>query len=529
MAEFYFSFGQESISTQKFKMLYKNKFDITTGCSVFYNDNTITHLVKGNQSVTILGYVFNIEKDVKEYLYEILNNFAEDSIPDIKKQLLGQYIAIVYKGDVMYVFSDFLQVRSVYYAIDEKIVCSSFHKVVGAVTDPYKEFEFIAMRHCAYPAWLGNTTLYKDINRLRAFEFLKINFLKQVIEIKNFKIKIDNRKEYSLSKLKNQTLFSLRKVIRHPSFKEQNVHSTITGGYDSRLVTALINEYYTDFKLRIAVNKGIDIPDYTIACKVAKVMSRPLIVFENDLEKMKEWFYAVTDHLTPKENAIMTHLWQHANDCSLGFGGVMGTELQSSFKHDTVDEIIHDFLCIAKQFIPAKDDYYVRFENALRDEFYDIEKQYFLESRNEKDLIRIFKLINTAHFSSPQTTAFNVYGNQFEIFSTFPIVEMALKVPYKYLGDKTTLGRFYLIPKSLMEKINCKVSKITTTHFYPMRPLSVASFMTYLIGRYKKRNHYKHVAKTRDEFAKIKNFEGEGWSYTTSDDWMEGFAKKYLS
>lgn len=529
MADFVYKYGEQHLSAARFDLLYRSKLDVAESCCVFYNDGTTTHIAEGQESITILGYVHHAEKETTAYLSEVLRNFDEVMIPEIKKNLSGQYIALIRKGSALYIFADFLQVRSIYYAPEEQIISSSFEVAgvyAGEDSDPYKRFEFAAMRHCLYPAWLGNTTPNKRVLRLQAFEYLKIDRSSGSIETRDFQIAIDNTQESSLAQITTKTLALLRQMIHHPTVREQRVCSTITGGFDSRLVTALVREYYHDVELRTSTRKGEVSLDYTLSRRVAEVMSMPLTVYEADVEQQKEWFYFVTEGLMPKENAIVVEMLRHTNRCALGFGGAFGTELYTMPPYNTASELITDYLHRARHSVQAEESYYERFEQALQAEFEAVRSHYTLAQEDNRSWIRLLRLINTACFSSPVVSAFNIYGNQFEVFEAFSVVELGLKIPYRYFGSRTTFGRFYLIPKSLMERIDRKISKIDTTHFCPMRPLSFTSFMSYFAGRLRRRKYYAERANTLQKISTL-SISDKGWTYS-SDDWIEGFSQRHI-
>lgn len=529
MADFVYKYAAQHLSAARFDLLYRSKLEVAENCCVFYNEGTTTHIAERQESITILGYVYYAEKETQAYLSEVLHHFDEAMIPEIKKNLSGQYIALIRKGSALYLFADFLQVRSIYYSPKKQTVSSSFDVAgvyAGDDTDPYKRFEFAAMRHCLYPAWLGNTTHNKRLLRLRAFEYLKIDLMSGSIETHDFQITIDNTQEASLAQITTKTLALLRKMIHHPAVREQRVCSTITGGFDSRLVTALAREYYHDVELRTSIRKGEESLDYTLSRRVAEAMSMPLTVYEADIEQKKEWFYFVTEGLMPKENAIVSEMLRHTGHCALGFGGAFGTELYTMPPYNTASELITDYLHRARHSVQAEESYYERFEQALQAEFEAIRNHYTLAQEDDRSWLRLLRLINTAYFSSPVVSAFNIYGNQFEIFGAFPVVELGLKIPYRYFGSRTTFGRFYLIPKILMEHIDRKLSKIDTTHFCPMRPLSFASCISYFAGKLRRKKYYAERAKMPQHISTL-SLVDEGWTYR-SNDWIEGFNRRHL-
>lgn len=528
MADFNYSFSRPSqeVIIPKFDH-YKHRLNVIPELSVFYNDNTITHITKDEDSITILGYIYRFENNVETYLSDLLLNFNEDRIADIKKEILGQYIAIIHKKEKIYIFSDFLQVRKIFYNAEDKVVCSSFAALNPKKTNDYKVFEYFAMRQCIYSGWLGTATIDDKIKRIRPFEFLTIDESTGNITVNELQFTIDNRKAKSLKEIKSSTLSLLRKVIQHPSYQNSNVYTTITGGFDSRLITSLITEYYPNFNLRISTYKGEKSLDYKIASKISKILSKPLNVYETDFKKQKEEYYTMTEGLMPRENGIMTQLLKQAGDFELGFGGGFGTELYTTADSDTKENLIDLYMNWVKSAIIAPDSYFVHFKEALEKEIEEVEKHYLLKEYDFRDIMRILRLTVTSFFSSPINTSYNIQGRQFEVFGTFPIIEAGLKIPYEYLGSKYTFGRFYMIPKALVEKINPRISKILTTHFCPMRPLSLCSLPSYVIGKFQAKKYYKNQAKKQSGRDNLLIYKTDTIEYNSSY-WFEGFMQTYL-
>ena len=530
MADFYYQRGDVpcALNDEKFKVIYQNETVVTTGLNLFYNEHTITQVLEGDHSVTVLGYVYKQNGDIQSYLAELLRNFTDDRIAEVKKELLGQYLVIMSHEDNIYLFSDFLQTRTIFYDTDRKMASSSFAALGATCTDEYKAFEYLAMRHCIYPSWLGNTTIDKRIRKVRSYEYLKINKATGEMESPKLQFAIDNSKIASFKEAKSYTLSLLRNVIRHPDYQNKVIGSTITGGFDSRLVTSLVNEYYSNVTLRVATLKGENSLDYKIATQVVKTMGLPLKVYETDLDTQKDAFYDLTDGLTPRENGLMMQFLQHVGEYDLGFGGAFGTELYTSIDFDAVDQLVTDFSNKARAAVKADDPYYKAFEKALRDEFENINTCFVLKEQNIKDTMRIFRLMITGFFSSQVMAAYNIYGRQFEMFGTFPVIEAGLRIPYEYMGSRTTFGRFYMVPKALVEQLNPKVSKIDTTHFCPMRPLSVGSFASYVLGKFKQKSYYKNMAKAQAGKNITLSYDSDRIKYT-SNYWFEGFKQKYLT
>lgn len=532
MADFNYKFNQDSYSVQKFDKLYKSNQILTQGLNVYFNNKTITHVGDANKnSITILGHAYNIDKSLNDYLINILSDFSEDNISEIKRNLHGQYIAIVIFNDYIYIFSDFLQVRSVYYSIQDKSISSSFGVFSDLINtnasdiDNYKIFEYLAMKNCFYPSWIGNSTLNKRIKRLNSCEYLKINIQNGLISVKDIIFSIDNRKINSLKELKGDFKQLLETIIYQPDFKEKSIGLTLTGGFDSRSIAFIAKKYYKNSSFRVAIKKGIYSKDLSISKKLSKISSTKLNVYEMDIDNHKDIFYGFTDGLSPKDNVIITPIILNTDKYDLCMGGAFGTELFNTIDYSSVDELMKDFISNAKKnFIGITESLIHRFEESLKEEFDRISKYYILKDKNDLDLMRLFMLIITGNFSSPMISAYNIYGNNFEPYGTFPSVELGMKIPLKFMGNKKTLGNHCLVQKALMEDINTRISRVRTTHYSPMSPLSIKTLPLYVSGYIELK---KEIYKNSKQPINIvnKTIEIDNWKYT-STDWTEGFFQK---
>lgn len=88
MADFYYQFGDVpcTLNDEKFKVLYQNETIVATGLNLFYNESTITQVLEGDHSITVLGYVYRLNGDVESYLAGLLRDFTPDKVAEAKKR-----------------------------------------------------------------------------------------------------------------------------------------------------------------------------------------------------------------------------------------------------------------------------------------------------------------------------------------------------------------------------------------------------------------------------------------------------------
>lgn len=493
MADFFYSF-QAKTAPEKFSKLYKQQTEAASGLTLFSNYD-VEEYKSQKATAFIIGTSTVVGKDKEIFISSILNTFdPAKSMPSIQRTLVGQYvIVIVTDSGKSYIQSDFLNIRSVYFdatAMEASSSIGALGAFSGQEKDPYKAFEFKAMRGCIYSQWLGSTTALPSVTKLRTCQYLEIDNATGQIAVKDTVLKMDNTKPATPEKNAFICTGILKSIIG--SFSNYHAASTITGGYDSRIISTICSKKIDDLSLRISTFGDPGFKDLKIAKKVARVLGRKISVYTADLKKDSEDFFNYTDGLTPFENCIVTSMMYRTGDFAVGFGGTLGTEIFSTLRYVSCDDLIKDFCRIASK-NDAKKEYLERFEEALRDEFAHISSHIKLAVNEERDLVRLFWTFATARFSSPIVSAFDINGHQMEPFATFPMVEAALGISYSYQGDQKTHGRFYMIPKMIMKEVSTRVGMIDSTHFAPFLPVSFFTFPLYVIGKFKARIYYKRL------------------------------------
>lgn len=479
MADFFYS-SSVSRHPQKIVQIY-SKMDLFEKNVQIYRNYDKEYYQYGGNSAYIIGTAQVIGKDKSSFIKTVLEDFHENQIPLIQKELIGQYIILIYSGAKWYIHSDFIGIRSIFYDLDLGEVSSNF----GAMTSfhlgfdtEYKAFEYQTMDQCLYPVMLGSTTSIKSIRRLQPCQYIVIG---DIIEVKDFVACLNNKKIEPAEVCADRTLSLLSNII----CKYANCHavSTITGGYDSRLISTICANHIPNLDLRISTIKEKGFDDLSIGNRVAKKLGKKLCVYKTSPEEEEEEYSYLTHGLSKESNIIVMGMIKHESDYQIGFGGTMGTELYSTLPYHCKEQLVDSFTGIAENRLSGNDTFVQLFRKAINEQMNYIESHIVLEEENPRDLIRLFFVFMTARFSSPLLALSDIYGHQIEPYATFPIVENGLQIPYHYQGDSKTFGRFYLIPKLIMKKINYKVGKIDTTHCQPLLPVSFWTFPHYVIGK----------------------------------------------
>jgi hypothetical protein len=535
MAEFLYSYSNNIInkyhseSVDDYLKLFKDLTFVDNGLSLISNNNTVKELLIGENKIIIIGYAFCSDITIEEYFAMVLHsNVINDVlISEIKKKVHGSYIILCSVENIMYVFSDFLQTRNVFYSVKNNLISSSY-KIISDSNDKekfdeYKLFEYLAMRHIVYPSFVSNSTIYHDIFCLRAYEYIKIDLIYGHFDVLDLYIHINNKKNISLDILSNKTAKELNKIICNPKFKNNKIGLTLTGGFDSRLISTIAKDYYINSKYRISVFQNKYSKDYLIASRISKITNKELLKFEMIPDIHIPLLYLVSDGFTPKENSIISPLFLD-NNFELCFGGAFGTELYNPINYDSISDFIDGILDNVKKVFINAECHITQLKEELYNEFEQINRHYLMEENNERDLIRLFILNSTAKFSSPMQSAYNIFGLNFEPFGAFPIIELGMRIPEK-TNNNNKLGKNFIIQKKIMYRLNKRISLILSTRYSPLSPLNLISFIPYVIG------HINLYLDTKQRSKKINNnqikLNYKDWVYF-SDNWYEGFINNYI-
>jgi len=481
MADLFYSLTSKE-NPEKYAKLYSDRKEIAEGFSI-YSNRQIEEYSSDNKAAYIIGTAVTLNEDKREFILNILSSFSEESVPEIQKRLVGQYILIIKNGSCLYLIPDFLHVRNLYFDESAKEIASS----IGALSayskkqsNEFMDYEFAVMQKCIYPQWLGNSTNIDTVSKLMICQYLELNLASNEFNIKNFSINFDNIKEDSSNRSATANKKILESIIGN--YSESHAVSTITGGYDSRLISALCAKQISDLTLRIAAPEGAAFRDLSIGKKVASALKKNIVVYPASLDRDVECFVLMTDGMSPKENSIITSLAKQSSEYEIGFGGTLGTEIYSTLRYTSTAALVNDFNRIASLVYDNK-EFLSKFDSDLRNEIDFISSHCSLEVPEERDLVHIIWAVLTARFSSPIVSAFDIYGHQIEPFATYSILQESLKISYEYQGDQKTHGRFYLIPKMIMKSVSKKVGMIDSTHNAPLLPVSLFTLPLYIIGK----------------------------------------------
>jgi len=481
-----------NLSAKQNEIIEQIKIGSQIECQISGKKGTFCIIRNGEDAIASIGYVCFIDgNSVQDTLSKILNSFDESQIGELKKTLVGQYVILIKKGDDIYLFSDFMGSRNIFYSDDGNVISTSFSNIENLLgtnssdLDTYKLFEFLAMRHILYPTWLGNTTENRRIKWLLPYEYLAVNTSNSSYRLGSIVYTIDNTKQSDCSLLADELLSRLKAIINRREFNDTSVATSLTGGRDSRLVGAIAAKQFRNIRFRTAVSSATlsSTKDLEAAGKIAKLLRIPLDVYTFQPGRDDERFIKLTEGFTPSYNHSMTPLIDSAGSYSLGLGGVYGTELFMAIPWNTIDEYVQQKVANAKKSLRLEDSFWNNFCESLNCEFRRIREHFHMINDDERDYIRLFNLLDTVRYSSFILSAFNQMGYQLEPYGNYTIMELAFRVAPTLWGNHRKLGGDALVQKYAMAKLDPRLARIMTySSFRPMAPLSLTSSPFYLMG-----------------------------------------------
>ena len=461
-------------------------------CVVYGRTGTFCVIRDGNDAIASIGYVGQIgDSSVEQTLREILSSFQESEIVNLKMKLIGQFLLLIKKDRNIFIFSDFFGGRNIFYSEDEIIISSSFSQIEDLLQtnssdlDVYKVFEYLAVKHILYPAWLGSSTEHKRIKWLLPYEFLAINMAKSSLRIGSIVYSIDNEKQSDCSLLSSNLLSTLRSIISRKEFSDSPVAASLTGGRDSWLVAIVAAEQYCNMHFRTAASPTArsSLKDQKVAAKIARIQGIQHDIYRFQPGRDEARFRELTEAFSPSFNHSITPLIDSAERYALGFGGVFGTELFMPIIWNSIDDYIQAGVERAMQALHAEEGFWQYFRELLYSEFQKIKDHFRLSHSNDRDYIRLFNLLDTARYASFILSAFNRLGYQIEPYGSYAVLDLALKVAPSLWGNHKSLGGDALVQKSAMATLSPRLSRLMTYRaFRPMSPLAISSSPLYLIG-----------------------------------------------
>ncbi len=208
--------------------------------------------------VAVNGTLIYKEELGKAGLRNLLKEFNDKNISEIRENSIGHYVIIIKKNEQISVFCDKYGLYKVYYFIDEDrfIISNSYFSIVEAIEnrelDLFALFEEVINEGC-----IGRENVFNGMYRLFGNEVLEINCSKNTIKVsrleyerypKLFRKNFDNAVRDYAHKVK-YVLSVLSK-----NFKNNAI--LLTAGLDTRTVLAGLNSVNMQYKMMYGISKN---------------------------------------------------------------------------------------------------------------------------------------------------------------------------------------------------------------------------------------------------------------------------------
>ena len=454
--------------------------------------NTYSIIYQDKDWICSLGYCSLYgSNSMASSLKQILSDFDEQKIPLIKQTLHGQYVLIIKKDNFLYILNDFIGARNIFYSPQLNSASSSFimlEDIIGVQPedlDYFKLLEFLAIKEVLYPCWLGSKTAIHKINWLLPYEYLKVDLNQSGLKIKSMEFTLDNEKSPDLKQQAHFLIEILENTIYKKELESELVASSLTGGRDTRLVTAIVIKKYLNSRYRTAFSTTSrnSLYDLRIAKKISKITGVPLDIYELKLPEHEQIFIEITESFTPTFNLTICPLILNAGKYKLGFGGAYGTEVFSPIYVRDLSEFMAGIKLRIKKSLIINDRFYEYVISAIIEQLQELKKHYHLKIYSEKDYIRLLQLFITARYSSFLIGAFNQFGYNLEPFGTFPVIELGLQISESNWGSKRSLRGDALIEKQALVSLSPEMARVLAySSFRPVMPLTIESSPRFVLG-----------------------------------------------
>lgn len=274
-------------------------FEVGNGYGVVYHKefNTFGNLFMDKESGDFCCGTgsFIYKESVGEIaLSRILADFEEELIPDIKKNMLGNYAICISKAGKSFIFNDYYGLYDVcYYFNDSNYIIANqlSEAVIASGSNVFDEYSLL-MEIFQIGSFPGNT-LYKDIKKLKGDEYIELK--------NNCSIKTIKKNDYVL----HYDFVSEEKAVNDISTWAIKVAGTInkcygsevvflTGGLDSRLTFAAFLASKSNFRCSYGRGLYTSEEDLVLAKKMCGDYNKELNIlnwYHAEESESIDWIY----------------------------------------------------------------------------------------------------------------------------------------------------------------------------------------------------------------------------------------------
>jgi len=339
----------------------------------------------------------------------VLNGIYEDYIKGEfnKEKIFGIFLIGIYHKDNIYFIHDSLNYFQAYYLKDTLCISSSMLALAEAYNGPLNLDKFAIASNIISGCSFGNHTIFEEIKKVGIH--IRYSYPKIIYNIggKGNSKKIEYRSRSEAVKIQNEQIDQYFSNIK--SFLNPNdcIDTGLSGGYDSRLIVAKLNQHRFNYQVHTNYKDHPD-SDIIISRQIASVLNNELkeVVtkraysvggsLKNENLDKAMYFYdgqIRVNHGWTREYRTLDYRRKILGDCILGLSGHNGEQYRNNY-HYFIGKISQAYFVkhyifngLLKRIIP---------ERKLRQEIIYFYKNYFNErlglngKLNHNDLRRYY-------------------------------------------------------------------------------------------------------------------------------------------
>lgn len=200
---------------------------------------TLDHKIIQDRLLEIGGKLDDLKK-VEKLLFDFLHLAEGDFIIQIINKKINKYI----------VFNDYISSLAFYYSLDNnRLLLSRTLKFIlenssSLSIDPKSIYQKLCFQYT-----LSNNTSFKNIKLLKPASYLYTDLnnpqefkTKKIIDINFFSKEEYKDKEDAITDIANELILHTKKVVTYFEKNKYSIANTLSGGYDSRIILALLSK-----------------------------------------------------------------------------------------------------------------------------------------------------------------------------------------------------------------------------------------------------------------------------------------------
>ena len=385
--------------------------------------------------IHVLGYILdplNPGYSNQDIVDELSQSASKDEAIQRTDYFNGRFILLVSDNDHIYILNDATGSKQIYYLFEQdKVWIGSTPNLIGEFTklestknteliDFFENSEFKKKNR----AWFGNETPYLSLFSLSPNHLINV-IDKEIIRFwpkTNLKSKSLNESVIFAGNILTGTMES--------ASKRNDLHISLTGGWDSRLILSASKKIYKDVKyytLKLPGSTDKEIYDFLIPESISKFYDLDYHVIELNGEKPSDEFidvYLGNNVFNREFYASVYHKYMNGGyDKMLNVTGIMGDQVLRAFYRFRNKDLAKK---IARRFKVSEYPYTINsIEHSLN----------YLKSCSETTGINIIDLFNWENYSACwagiAATEHDIVRDELRVFNCRALISTFMNLPDK--------------------------------------------------------------------------------------------------